>query len=133
LEPPFQDIPEKYLIELRKLMREFNLPYIEINIKNKDEGFPLINTVSKIEAVVNSILGDIFLAKMGEGCYLLGSLEEHLDNLLTLSAVLRVKHEKTKLHTIINKILVEDRKRARTPIPKIFEDAFNKDLENNDG
>jgi len=110
-------------------MREFNLPYIEINIKNKDEGFPLINTVSKIEAVVNSILGDIFLAKMEEGCLLLSSLEEHLDNLLTLSAVLRVKHEKNKVQTIVNKILVEDRKRTRTPVPRIFEDAFDKDWE----
>lgn len=125
MELPSQDIPEKYLMELRKLMKEFNLPYIEININNKTDGFPLINTVNKMEAVVNSILGDIFLAKMGEGCYLLGSLEEHLDNLLTLSAVLRMKHEKTKFHTIINKILVEDRKRKRTPIPKIFEDAFD--------
>lgn len=129
MELPSQDIPEKYLIELRKLMREFNLPYIEITIKNKEEGFPLINTVSKMEAVVNSILGDIFLAKMGEGCYLLGSLEEHLDNLLTLSGVLRIKHEKTKLHTIINKILVEDKKRTRTPVPRIFEEAFDKDWE----
>lgn len=129
MEPQFQDIPEKYLVELRKLMKEFNLPYIEINIKNKDEGFPLINTVSKIEAVVNSILGDIFLAKMEEGCLLLSSLEEHLDNLLTLSAVLRVKHEKTKVQTIINKILVEDRKKTRTPVPRIFEEAFDKDWE----
>ena len=129
MEPQFQDIPEKYLVELRKLMKEFNLPYIEINIKTKDEGFPLINTVSKIEAVVNSILGDIFLAKMEEGCLLLSSLEEHLDNLLTLSAVLRVKHEKTKVQTIINKILVEDRKKTRTPVPRIFEEAFDKDWE----
>ena len=129
----FQDIPDKYLVELRNLLKQRNSPYVEINIINRDQDSLIVNTATKVEAVINSILGDIFLAKMGEGCYLLNSLEEHLDNLLTLSGVLRIKHEKTKLHTIINKILVEDRRKRRTPVPKIFEEAFDKDWETIDG
>ena len=129
--PHFQDIPDKYLVELRNLLKQRNSPYVEINIINRDQDSLIVNTATKVEAVINSILGDIFLAYMEEGVYLLGSLEDHMDNLLALSAVLRVKHEKTKLNTTINKILVEDKKRNRTPIPKVFEDAFDKDEEGN--
>ena len=130
---PFQDIPDEYLIELRKLLKQHNSPYVEINVINKEKDSLIVNTATKIEAVINSLLGDIFIAYMEEGIYLLGSLEEHLDNLLNLSAVLRVKHERTKINTIINKVLIQDKKRNRTPIPRIFEDAFDKDWEDIDG
>ena len=126
---PFQNIPEEYILELRQLMREFDLPYIEINVKNEDFKSPLLNVSHKLEAAINSIIADIFLAKMEEGVYLLGSLELDVDNLLTLSSYLRLKHEKNKISKFLDKLTVK-KKSKRTPIPKIFEEAFDNELEN---
>ncbi len=126
---PFQNIPEEYILELRQLMREFDLPYIEINVKNEDFKSPLLNVSHKMEAAINSIIADIFLAKMEEGVYLLGSLELDVDNLLTLSSYLRLKHEKNKISKFLDKLTVK-KKSKRTPIPKIFEEAFDNELEN---
>ena len=126
---PFQNIPEEYILELRQLMREFDLPYIEINVKNEDFKSPLLNVSHKLEAAINSIIADIFLAKMEEGVYLLGSLELDVDNLLTLSSYLRLKHEKNKISKFLDKLTVKKNSK-RTPIPKIFEEAFDNELEN---
>tara|TARA_R110002020_G_C15933081_1_gene743981 strand:+ start:287 stop:685 length:399 start_codon:yes stop_codon:yes gene_type:complete len=126
---PFQNIPEEYILELRQLMREFDLPYIEIELKNEDFKSPLLNVSHKLEAAINSIIADIFLAKMEEGVYLLGSLELDVDNLLTLSSYLRLKHEKNKISKFLDK-LTDKKKSKRTPIPKIFEEAFDNELEN---
>ena len=126
---PYQNIPEEYILELRHLMREFDLPYIEINVKNEDFKSPLLNVSHKMEAAINSIIADIFLAKMEEGVYLLGSLELDVDNLLTLSSYLRLKHEKNKISKFLDKLTVK-KKSKRTPIPKIFEEAFDNELEN---
>ena len=126
---PFQNIPEEYILELRQLMREFDLPYIEINVKNEDFKSQLLNVSHKMEAAINSIIADIFLAKMEEGVYLLGSLELDVDNLLTLSSYLRLKHEKNKISKFLDKLTVK-KKSKRTPIPKIFEEAFDNELEN---
>ena len=38
---PFQNIPEEYILELRQLMREFDLPYVEIELKIEDFESPL--------------------------------------------------------------------------------------------
>ena len=110
-------------------MREFDLPYVEIELKNEDFESPLLNVSHKLEAAINSIIADIFLAKMEEGVYLLGSLELDVDNLLTLSSYLRLKHEKNKISKFLDKLTVK-KKSKRTPIPKIFEEAFDNELEN---
>ena len=118
-------VPVEYLEELRQLMSDFNLPFITINIHNKEKhDAPLLIICGKIEAVINSILADIFFARMDEGGYLLGSLESNLDSLLTLSSYLRLKHEKNKLSKVLNKI--KDTKEEPIPVPKVFEQEFRK-------
>ena len=105
-------------------MQDFNLPFITINIHNKEKhDAPLLIICGKIEAVINSILADIFFARMDEGGYLLGSLESNLDSLLTLSSYLRLKHEKGKLSKVLNKI--KDTKEP-TPVPNVFIEEFRK-------
>jgi len=117
-------VPVEYLEELRQLMQDFTLPYITINIHNKEKhDAPLLIICGKIEAVINSILADIFFARMDEGGYLLGSLESNLDSLLTLSSYLRLKHEKGKLSKVLNKI--KDTKEP-TPVPNVFIEEFRK-------
>ena len=125
---PFQNIPEEYILEVRQLMREFDLPYVEIELKNEDFESPLLNVSHKLEAAINSIIADIFLAKMEEGVYLLGSLELDVDNLLTLSSYLRLKHERTKISQFLDK-MTPKKKSKQTPIPKIFEEAFDTERE----
>ena len=124
-ENSFEDgIPLEYLEELRQLMQDFNLPFITINIHNKEKhDAPLLIICGKIEAVINSILADIFFARMDEGGYLLGSLESNLDSLLTLSSYLRLKHEKSKLSKVLNNI--KDTKEP-TPVPNVFIEEFRK-------
>ena len=124
-ENSFEDgIPLEYLEELRQLMQDFNLPFITINIHNKEKhDAALLIICGKIEAVINSILADIFFARMDEGGYLLGSLESNLDSLLTLSSYLRLKHEKGKLSKVLNKI--KDTKEP-TPVPNVFIEEFRK-------
>lgn len=118
-------VPVEYLEELRQLMSDFNLPFITINIHNKEKhDAPLLIICGKIEAVINSILADIFFARMDEGGYLLGSLESNLDSLLTLSSYLRLKHEKNKLSKVLNKL--KDNKEEPIPVPKVFEQEFRK-------
>lgn len=125
-ENSFEDgIPLEYLEELRQLMQDFNLPFITINIHNKEKhDAPLLIICGKIEAVINSILADIFFARMDEGGYLLGSLESNLDSLLTLSSYLRLKHEKGKLSKVLNKI--KDTKEEPILVPKVFIEEFRK-------
>ena len=109
-------------------MREFELLYVEIELKNEDFESPLLNVSHKLEAAINSIIADIFLAKMEEGVYLLGSLELDVDNLLTLSSYLRLKHERTKISQFLDK-MTPKKKSKQTPIPKIFEEAFDTERE----
>jgi len=133
------DIPQEYIDELRALLKDYNLPYIVIQINNEDGHSPLSTIAGKVEAAVNSILGDIFFARMDEGGYLLSSLEGQLDDLITLSAVLRLKHEQSRAGDALSDILkkfIEGKKKSinkkLTPIPKVFTDAF-KDEENKKG
>ena len=123
----FEDgIPVEYLQELRQLLSDFNLPFMTITIHNKEKhDAPLLSLTSKIEAVVNSLLSDIFFARMDEGGYLLGSLENSLDSLLTLSCYLRLKHEKGKLSKVLNKIK-DNKEEPTTPVPSVFIEEFTK-------
>ena len=63
-------------------MREFDLPYVEIELKNEDFESPLLNVSHKLEAAINSIIADIFLAKMEEGVYLFGWALTHSSYLM---------------------------------------------------
>ena len=125
---PFQNIPEEYILELRQLMRESDLPYVEIEIKNENLKSPLTKITTKIEAVINSVIADILLAKMEEGIYLLNALELNVDNLFVLASYLRLKHEENKISKFLNKEM-QNKENKQTPIPKIFEDAFDNELE----
>jgi|ETNvirnome_6_100_1030635.scaffolds.fasta_scaffold18097_2 hypothetical protein len=125
---PFQNIPEEYILELRQLMRESDLPYVEIEIKNENLKSPLTKITTKIEAVINSVIADILLAKMEEGIYLLNALELNVDNLFVLASYLRLKHEENKISKFLNKVM-QNKENKQTPIPKIFEDAFDNELE----
>ena len=119
-------VPVEYLEELRQLLSDFNLPFITINLhKTASHDAPLLSLTSKIEAVVNSLLSDIFFARMDEGGYLLGSLENSLDSLLTLSSYLRLKHEKNKLSKVLNKIK-DNKEEPTTPVPSVFIEEFTK-------
>jgi len=121
-----EGIPKEYIEELRQLMSDYNLPFITIQAHNKEsQDTPLLIICGKIEALVNSVLSDIFFARMKEGGYLLASLEGNLDNLLSLSSYLRLKHEKGKLSKVLSKI------QDITPVPKIFDEEFKKAWENN--
>tara|TARA_Y100000593_G_scaffold95083_1_gene199334 strand:+ start:4042 stop:4464 length:423 start_codon:yes stop_codon:yes gene_type:complete len=134
------DIPQEYIDELRSLLKDYNLPYIVIEVNNESGDSPLNTIAGKVEAAVNGILGDIFFARMDEGGYLLSSLEGQLDDLITLSAVLRLKHEQSRAGGILPsdllKKFIEQKKKninkRVTPIPKAFTDAFKNEQNKKD-
>jgi len=51
-----------------------------------------------------------------------------VDNLFVLASYLRLKHEENKISKFLNKVM-QNKENKQTPIPKIFEDAFDNELE----
>ena len=100
----YKDFSEQFADDIRKMMEHFKLPYIEITLHNEhDEDSPTspLNEISnKMEALVNALLGDVMFAGMEEGSFLLNHFENQIEDLLSLSSYLRLKHEIEILHIL---------------------------------
>ena len=133
--------PEEFANDIKNMMKEYGLPYIDIKIYNesandnsKDSSklkSPLKNVSLKIEALVNALLGDMMFAGMEEAGFLINQLENQIGDLLTLSAYLRLKHDKNKITNVIkDKIenVMKQRKAESIPIPKAFSEALKEIL-----
>lgn len=131
----FKDSSEEFADDVRKMMIHFNLPYIEITVHNESEAdkptSPLTHISHKIEALVNALLGDVMFAGMEEGSFMLNHFENQIEDLMTFSSYLRMKHEKDKLEKVTRdklKELLEERKRNEVPLPSVFSEALDEIL-----
>ena len=120
-------------------MIHFNLPYIEITVHNESEAdkptSPLTHISHKIEALVNALLGDVMFAGMEEGSFMLNHFENQIEDLMTFSSYLRMKHEKDKLEKVTRdklKELLEERKHNEVPLPSVFSEALDEILATQD-
>ena len=133
----YKDFSEQFADDIRKMMEHFKLPYIEITLHNEhDEDRPTspLNEISnKMEALVNALLGYVMFAGMEEGSFLLNHFENQIEDLLSLSSYLRLKHEKEKLQNLSKKQIdkiIDKQKEKEIPIPiafaKALEEIMNK-------
>ena len=132
----YKEFSEEFADDIRNMMKHFGLPYIEIKIYNESPEDELRSPVKhislKMEALVNALLGDMMFAGMDEAGYILNHFVNQIDDLMTFSSYLRMKHEKLRLNNVLKAKLTEVMEQYKhskvSPIPKVFEDAL-KDIQ----
>ena len=131
----YKDQADQFAEDIREMMKHFNLPYLEITIHNEgddDVRSPLKQISAKTEALINALLGDVMFAGMEEGSFLLNHFENQVEDLLSFSSYLRLKHEKQKLQGVVKdqlKQYMNNKKSEEIPIPKVFAKALEEIME----
>ena len=131
----YKDQADQFAEDVREMMKHFNLPYLEITIHNEgddDVRSPLKQISAKTEALINALLGDVMFAGMEEGSFLLNHFENQIEDLLSFSSYLRLKHEKQKLQGVVKdqlKQYMNNKKSEEIPIPKVFAKALEEIME----
>tara|TARA_R110000824_G_scaffold364581_1_gene552959 strand:+ start:100 stop:525 length:426 start_codon:yes stop_codon:yes gene_type:complete len=122
---------EEFARDIKEMMKEYGLPYVEITIYNenlKDESrSPLKHVSLKMESLINALLGDMMFAGMEEAGFIINQLENQVGDLLTLSAYLRLKHERNKLNNVLKgKIenVMKQKNAVSVPIPEVFREVL---------
>ena len=122
---------EEFAREIKEVMKEYGLPYVEITIYNESpedkSRSPLKHVSLKMEALVNALLGDMMFAGMEEAGFIINQLENQVGDLLTLSAYLRLKHERMKLNKVLKSKIEnvnKQKKAVSVPIPEVFREVL---------
>ena len=122
---------EEFAREIKEVMKEYGLPYVEITIYNESpedkSRSPLKHVSLKMEALVNALLGDMMFAGMEEAGFIINQLENQVGDLLTLSAYLRLKHERMKLNKVLkSKIenVMKQKKAVSVPKQEVFREVL---------